>query len=84
MTFQKRLQKLMRDGNLTVADLAFLLKRLDTTVRAWVDRDKMPRGTPRDLKQLEDRLRALEKLAVKGIVPVGYTRKERRHILQKV
>lgn len=54
MTFQKRLQKHMRDRNLRVAGLARQLKRPYTTVREWVLHGREPDEVER--RKIERRL----------------------------
>lgn len=56
MTFQKRLQKCMRAGNLRVADLARWFDCPYTTVREWVLFGREPGES-----KVERRLQALER-----------------------
>ena len=66
MTFQKRLQAVLKAGNLTVADLARWFNRPDPTVRGWVVYGGEPGGAPMDSKQIHDLLGALERLVRKS------------------
>ncbi len=61
VSIQKRLQAVMRNGNLRVADLTRWFDRPDPTVRGWVNGVK-PAGAPHDQTDVEDRLKNLEKL----------------------
>lgn len=58
-TFGNRLEHAMRDGNLTVADLARWFGRPDPTVRGWV-RGENPRGAQLDIAYTEARMALLE------------------------
>lgn len=58
--FQARLKHVLRDGNLTVADLARWFDRPDPTVRGWVHQGIGLGGTPADARQLLDCLADLE------------------------
>lgn len=60
MTFTSRLNACLRDGNLTVADLAVLFDRPYPTVRGWV-RGGNIRNAPHDLVYVEGRLAQIEK-----------------------
>lgn len=62
MTFQKRLQAVLRGGNLTVADLARWFHRPDPTVRGWVNNGGEPGGAPLDVKEVYAGLIILEQL----------------------
>lgn len=57
MTFQKRLQRVMKRRGMRVADLARGLKRPYTTVREWVLNGREPEGD----REVERRLTAWEK-----------------------
>lgn len=61
----QRLQKAMRDGNLRVADLTRWFARPDPTVRGWT-KGVEPGGAPQDLRDIERRLAALERLIRNG------------------
>ena len=63
--FCTRLSLLMAQGNLTVSDLAMLLRTPDGTVRGWIQDGRYPRLTPQDFEDVSDRLSTLESL-VKG------------------
>lgn len=60
MTFQRRLQKVMRDGNLTISDLAFALKRPYARVRTWVYYGLNPIDGPDARRELMESLTVLE------------------------
>lgn len=82
MTFQQRLQRAMRDGNLTVADLARWFGRPDPTVRCWVNEGRAPRGANHDVAWIEKRLGELERRIKRaGAMPVGLARKTRRAMI---
>ena len=66
MTFQARLKKCMRDGNLTVADLARWFERPHPTMRSWVENGVEPGGGPQDRAQVLETLTQLEKLIAKN------------------
>lgn len=57
MTFQKRLQRVMKRRGMRVADLAREFKRPYTTVREWVLHGREPEGD----REVERRLTAWEK-----------------------
>ena len=59
MIIATRLTRVMRLGNLTVADLARWFDRSDPTVRGWV-KGVEPAGAGLDLADIEARLRLLE------------------------
>lgn len=61
-SFQKRLLRCQRDGNLNVADLSRWFDRSYQTVRYWVENDGEPYGTPQDLAHVFRLLDRLEKL----------------------
>ena len=83
MTFQARLRRVLRDGNLTVADLARWFGRKDATVRAWVNSGYGPRGGYRDQVYIQDRLNELERKIFKNekSIPPGLDRKGRRQFM---
>lgn len=81
MTFQKRLQRALRDGNLTVADLARLFGRSHATVRSWIRDGYEPRGGAADRVHLGDRLNDLELKIKRQAVPPGLDRESRRQFL---
>jgi predicted transcriptional regulator len=56
MTFQKRLQRVMRRRNMRVADLARWFDEPYTTVREWVLKGRFPS----DIERVGQRLEALE------------------------
>ncbi len=56
MTFQKRLQRVMRRRNMRVADLARAFDRPYTTVREWVLHGREPAD-----KRIERRLEMMER-----------------------
>ncbi len=62
MKFQARLQKCMRDGNLTIADLARWFKRTHPTVGSWVRDGSEPGGGPQDVIAVMKDLDRLEKM----------------------
>ena len=60
--FTRRLKKAMRDGDLTVADLARLFDRERRTVSDWVNNGRLPTGARADeahntLSELETQIR---------------------------
>jgi hypothetical protein len=62
MTFQQRLGKCMKDGNLTIADLARWFKRTHPTVGSWVRDGSEPGGGPQDIEAVMAALARLEKM----------------------
>jgi hypothetical protein len=60
-SFAGRLQSIMKDGNLTGADLARWFDRPDPTVRGWI-RGYELRGPPLDAAYVEAQLDKLERL----------------------
>jgi hypothetical protein len=60
-SFQVRLQRVMRGGNLTVADLARWLDRPRSTVQFWID-GTQPTGPPLDVEHAHQMLGLLEKM----------------------
>lgn len=60
MTFQARLKKVMREGNLRVADLARWFDRRHSTIRGWVIDGRTPAGTIIDVKEIIDLTARLE------------------------
>lgn len=70
-TFAQRLQAVMRDGNLTGADLARWLGRADPTVRAWLSGKNVMRGPEQDAMEVERLLKTLETAIRQGkVLPV--------------
>ena len=65
MKFSVRLQRILRDGNLTVADLARWLRRPYATVNGWTKGGELG-GAPGDRQQVLAGLVRLEKLINKG------------------
>lgn len=61
---KERLKACMRDGNLTVADLAYWLSRPDPTLRTWIKGTRM-QGGPGDQQAVLRDLKALETLIAK-------------------
>lgn len=59
-TFAGRLQAVMRDGNLTGADLARWFDRPDPTVRGWISGKQNLGGAPLDIAFVEAQLVKLE------------------------
>jgi hypothetical protein len=59
--FADRLRRAMRDGNLTVADLARWLDRPHATVRCWT-RGTVPSGAPLDVEHAHEMLGLLERM----------------------
>lgn len=70
MSISARLQRVLRDGNLTVADLARWFDRPYPTVDGWVKKGLMPRGGPQDSKQVLIKLGRLETLIKRKKLPV--------------
>lgn len=70
MSISARLQRVLRDGNLTVADLARWFDRPYPTVDGWVKKGLMPRGGPRDGEQVLAELDNLERLLRRKKLPV--------------
>ncbi len=64
MKLEARLKALMRDGNLTVADLARWFKRSDPTVRGW-SRGVAVGGPPADRRAVSDAVSEMENLLKK-------------------
>ena len=64
-TFAERLQAIMRDGNLTGADLARWFDRPDPTVRGWINGKQGLGGAPLDVAYVEAQLDKLERLLKK-------------------
>jgi hypothetical protein len=62
MTFQARLKKCMRGGNLTVADLARWFERPHPTMRSWVEQGVEPGAGPLDAAMAWATLDKLERL----------------------
>ncbi len=67
MTFQQRLKKVLKGGNLTVADLSRWFDRPDPTVRDWVERGRAPSGAPGDLEHVKALLELLEAMITKKV-----------------
>ncbi len=85
MTFGQRLNKAMRAGNLTVADLARWFDAPYQTVRGWVLMDYEPSGGELDRRQVHALCDRLEKLTTGGpIMLVGMSRSQRIARLQKL
>jgi hypothetical protein len=61
-SFAHRLQSIMRDGNLTGADLARWFDRPDPTVRGWISGDHELSGPPLDTAFVLAQLDKLERL----------------------
>lgn len=61
--FASELGKVMRDGNLRVADVARWFGRRHSTVRGWVVDGREPAGTAADTRALFRRLNGLRHLA---------------------
>lgn len=59
-TFKHRLQAIMRDGNLTGADLARWFNRPDPTVRGWISGAHDLGGAQLDVAYIEAQLDKLE------------------------
>lgn len=59
--FASRLKRVMRGGNLTMADLARWLDRSHATVRCWVNGTR-PTGPPLDVAHAHEMLGLLEKM----------------------
>lgn len=64
-SFSTRLQSIMRDGNLTGADLARWFDRPDPTVRGWISGSHTLGGAVLDMAYVEAQLSKLEKLLTK-------------------
>ena len=64
-SFSGRLQAVMRDGNLTGADLARWFDRPDPTVRNWIKGSHVLGGAPLDVAYIEAKLDKLERLLKK-------------------
>lgn len=60
--FSHRLQAIMRDGNLTGADLTRWFGRPDPTVRGWISGDHQLSGGQLDVAYVEAQLVKLERL----------------------
>jgi hypothetical protein len=67
LPFAKRLQRAMRGGNLTVADLARWLDRPHATVRCWTLGTE-PSGAPLDVEHAHQMLALLERMIARKIV----------------
>ena len=65
-TFQSRLRKAMREGNLTIADLARWFERPHPTTRSWVKLGVDPAGGPQDREWILKRLEKLEDMIEAG------------------
>ena len=63
--FARRLEKIRRDGNLTVADLARWLRRPYATVNGWTKGGALG-GAPLDRKQVLAGLTRLERAIKRG------------------
>ena len=64
-SFAHRLQAIMRDGNLTGADLARWFDRPDPTVRGWIKGSHVLGGAQLDVAYVEAQLNKLERLLKK-------------------
>jgi ABC-type hemin transport system ATPase subunit len=64
--FSARLKKVMRGGNLTVADLARWLDRPHATVRCWTLGTE-PSGAPLDVEHAHQMLALLERMIARRI-----------------
>ncbi|SRR5258708_6381641 len=76
--FTRRLKNAMRDGDLTVADLARLFDRERRTVSSWVQDERMPTGARAD--KAHDKLSELETQIRKQLgfpVPYYLTKRDR-------
>lgn len=60
MTFSQRLQVVLKQGNLRVADLARWFNRPHPTVNGWVTRNLNPGGGPADVENAYEMLIKLE------------------------
>ncbi len=65
-SFESRVNKVLKDGDLTVADLRDWFKRPYATVWRWVNSGWVPRGP--DGRRAEQDLTRLEKLIAQGKV----------------
>jgi hypothetical protein len=71
MTLQKRLERMLEAGNLTVADLARWFDRPHATVRGWVKGGRLGLTARLDAIYVETQLRNLERrLETKAGLPV--------------
>lgn len=61
-SFSDRLRRVMREGNLTGADLARWFGRPDPTVRGWINDERQFRGAALDQAYVKAQLAKLEKL----------------------
>jgi hypothetical protein len=59
-TFSERLQLVLKNGNLTVADLSRFFNRPHPTVNGWVKRGLNPGGGPSDVENAYEMLERLE------------------------
>ena len=64
-SLSSRLQTVMRDGNLTGADLARWFDRPDPTVRGWISGDHVLSGAQLDVTFVEAQLDKLERFLKK-------------------
>lgn len=71
--FQKRLLRVQRQANLTVADLARWFERPHPTVRCWT-RGTKPSGGPLDSTRVEKGLAKLESLVKHKKLPLPWMR----------
>lgn len=65
-SFQERLKRCMKGGNLTVADLARWFGRPHPTMRSWVEDGVEPGGGPLDAALARATLDKLEKLIARN------------------
>ena len=86
MTFQGRLKRCLKAGNLTVADLARWFNRPDPTVRGWVLDGRQPAGPAKDRDDLLRSLAWLERrIAVSNGFPVPrMSQRERKAYLERM
>lgn len=83
--FQRRLQAVLRGGNLRVADLARWFDRPHATVRGWVELGVEPGGGPIDIEHAFALLGLLEALIQKKVglpVPRLSPQKRIEHLTQ--
>lgn len=85
-SFSSRLQSIMRNGNLTGADLARWFERTDPTVRTWISGEHGLRGAPLDVAYVEARLAKLETLLAKkrGLPVPRMKRRDRAEYMKKL
>lgn len=84
-TFQQRLKKAMRGGNLRIADLARWLDRPHATVSCWVNDGAQPTGAVLDVEHAEAMLTLLEVLVknAQGFpVPLMSSRNRKAYLVE--